>query len=61
MINILKKNDFFNNEIEKQNFMNFIMNGLKLFKRNYKQYFEDDYLFKNHIIVLDDDYVDINL
>jgi hypothetical protein len=24
-------------------------------KKNYKQYFEDDYLFKNHIIVFDDD------
>jgi hypothetical protein len=33
MINILKKNDFFNDEIENQNFMNFIMNGLSLFKK----------------------------
>jgi hypothetical protein len=34
--------------------MNFILNVLSLFKNNYKQYFEDNYLFKNHIIVFDD-------
>jgi hypothetical protein len=36
------------------------MNDLSLFKKNYKQYFEDDYLFKNHIIVLNDDNDDGN-
>jgi hypothetical protein len=40
MIEFLKKNVVFNNELEKQDFLKFVTNSLFLFNKNYKQYFE---------------------
>jgi hypothetical protein len=36
----LKKNEIFNSKNKKQEILNFMINSLLLFKRNYEEYFE---------------------